>query len=177
MTILLIILAIIAIPFILALFMRKEYRIVRETVIDQPTPTVFEFVKKLKNQERYNKWTMMDPNVRKEMKGTDGTVGFIATWDSDNKKVGTGQQEIVEIKEGERIRLALQFFKPFKGKANASMNVVPQGSNQTKLTWEFNSGMNYPMNIMIPLLNIEKLLGKDLDESLVLLKSILENKN
>ena len=37
---------------------------------------------------------MMDRNVKKSFKGTDGTVGFVAAWDSDNKKVGKGEQEV-----------------------------------------------------------------------------------
>lgn len=36
---------------------------------------------------------MLDPNMEKEFKGTDGTVGFIYGWNG-NKEGGEGEQEI-----------------------------------------------------------------------------------
>lgn len=40
---------------------------------------------------------MTDPNMRKNFKGTDGTVGFCYAWDG-NKKAGKGEQEIIALK-------------------------------------------------------------------------------
>jgi hypothetical protein len=46
--------------------------------------------------------------------------------------------------------------------------------NQTKLSWGMSSRMKYPMNIMLLFMNMDKLLGKDLELSLGNLKGILE---
>ena len=46
--------------------------------------------------------------------GTDGTVGFISAWESDIKNVGSGEQEILNIVEGERLGYEIRFLKPFK---------------------------------------------------------------
>jgi len=32
--------------------------------------------------------------------GNDGTVGFVLAWDSTNKSVGKGEQEITNVEEG-----------------------------------------------------------------------------
>jgi hypothetical protein len=37
---------------------------------------------------------MMDPDMKKTYRGTDGTVGFVSEWESNKKDVGTGEQEI-----------------------------------------------------------------------------------
>lgn len=174
LTIVLIIAALIAILLVIALFIKKEYTIERETIISKPKEDVFNYIKFLKNQDNYNKWVMTDPNAKREYKGTDGSVGFVSAWDSDNKQVGKGEQEIKGIKEAERIDLEIRFIKPFEGKAESYIATEPIAGNQTKIKWNFNSGMKYPMNIMLLFVDIPGMLGKDLETSLVNLKSVLE---
>src|SRR5690554_3238911 len=104
---------IIAIPLIAALFVNKEYGVEKEVVIDKPEAVVFEYIKHLKNQDNFSKWATMDPAMNKTYRGTDGTVGFVSAWDSDSASVGSGEQEIMKIVEGERIDYELRFLKPF----------------------------------------------------------------
>src|SRR5215467_13526347 len=110
--VLLIIALIVAILLIAAALMKDEYSIERETVINKPKQEVFNYIRQLKNQLNYNKWTMIDPNAKKEFRGTDGTTGFVFAWDSDNKQVGKGEQSIERIVDGERIDFGLHFIKP-----------------------------------------------------------------
>src|SRR5438128_148750 len=107
--ILLIIAFLVAIPLIIALFTKSEYTVEREITINRPNDQVFDYIKHLKNQENYSKWVMMDPGMKREFKGTDGTAGFIYTWDSKKDDVGKGEQKIVRIKDGERIDSELHF--------------------------------------------------------------------
>ncbi len=114
--ILIAILIIIAIPLIMALFIRKDYRIEREIIINKPKPIVFDYLKYLKNQDYYSTWVMMDPQMKKTFTGTDGTVGFIYAGDA-NKKAGKGAQVITNIVEGEKINVEVRFIKPMEGVA------------------------------------------------------------
>ena len=88
---------------LVALFVKKDYAVKREITISKPNQQVFEYIKYLKNQDNYSKWNMMDPAMTKTYSGTDGTVGFVAAWDSQNENVGKGEQEIKGITEGERM--------------------------------------------------------------------------
>jgi hypothetical protein len=117
---------------------------------------------------------MRDPSMRKSYSGTDGTPGFVYAWDSDEKDAGKGEQEIKRILNDEQIDTELRFEKPFKNVSQALMVVNDVGGNQTKVKWSFASRMNYPMNIMLLFVNFEKLLGTDMETSLVRLKGILE---
>ena len=168
--ILIVIAVIIAIPLIVALFVKKEYVVQSEITINKPSQEVFDFVKLLKNQEYYNKWVMADPNMKKDLKGTDGTVGFIYAWDG-NDQVGQGEQEIKNIQDGREINTELRFIRPMEGLANTKMATIPEGG-QTKVTWEMRGESKYPMNFMN--LFIGKMLGKDQMTSLNRLKEILE---
>ncbi|HRI20200.1 MAG TPA: SRPBCC family protein [Panacibacter sp.] len=174
MTVLIIILIIIAIPLIVALFTKKEYAVEREIIISKPKLQVFNYIKFLKNQNNYSVWNMKDPGMKQEFKGTDGAIGFTSAWDSKDKNVGKGEQEIKKITESESIDLSLHFIKPFEGLADARMATLFVSENETKVTWGFRSKMKYPMNIMLLIMNMDKMLGKDLATGLENLKRELE---
>jgi hypothetical protein len=112
--------------------------------------------------------------MKRDYKGTDGTAGFIYFWDSENKQVGKGEQEIIKITEGERIDYEIRFIKPFAGTSSSYMATEPVSPGQTKVIWVFKGMRNYPMKIMHLLLNLKKMLGKDLATGLATLKTVLE---
>jgi len=165
---------IIALVLIAALFVKKSYTIERSVTINHPKQQVYDFVKLIRNSEQYSKWVMADPNSRRQMRGEDGTVGFVYAWDSDMKNVGKGEQEIVALVDGERIDHEIRFAKPFEGKADVTMQTKSDGNGQTIVVWAFSSAMKYPINIMMLFVNFEKMLGNDMQESLANLKALLE---
>ena len=171
-----IVLIIIAIPLVVALFVKKTYSVEREIIIARPPHIVFNYLKYLKNQDKFSKWATMDPNMKKEYRGVDGTVGFVSAWESQDKNVGKGEQEIKKILEGKRIDFELRFIKPFAAVAKAYMTTDQMSRNETIVNWGFESSMKYPMNLML-LFNMEKMIGNDLATGLANLKNQLENKD
>jgi hypothetical protein len=175
MHILVIILSVLASIFVLllvvALFAKKGYVTYRDIIIDAPQQKVFDYLKQIKNQDNFNKWIMADPNMKREFKGTDGTVGFIYAWNG-NKEAGEGEQEIKAITEGKNIETEIRFVRPFAGIAQAKMSAEPLQNNQTNVSWSTSSTMKYPLNIMLSM--IVKMLEKDMATSLTTLKNVLE---
>lgn len=112
--ILLVVVIIICILLIIALFVKKDYTIEREISISKPKREVFDYIKHLKNQDNYSKWVMTDPSMKKDFKGTDGTVGFIYAWDSKDKNAGKGEEEIINLIEGEKLDVEVRFERPLK---------------------------------------------------------------
>jgi uncharacterized protein YndB with AHSA1/START domain len=168
------IIGIIALALVTAALVKKEYAVEREIVINKPKADVFAYILALKNQDNFSVWAMRDPNMKKEFKGTDGTVGFVSAWDSQNEHVGKGEQEIKKITPGERIDYELRFIKPFEATDYAYMSTEAVTENQTKVKWGFNGKMPYPMNLMLLFMDMDKMLGKDLEAGLNNLKGILE---
>jgi hypothetical protein len=160
---------------LIALVVKKTYNIERSIVIDQPGHVVYEYLRYLRNQEKYSKWFMLDPDMKKTLTGTDGEVGAVYTWDG-NKRAGAGEQEIKHLVPNERIDIEIRFIRPFKGLAQTPFSIKAAGETQTNVTWGMGSAMNYPMNFMLLFMDMDKLLGKQLEESLVNLKNELENK-
>jgi hypothetical protein len=159
---------------IIALFTKKEYGFEREITIDKPCKVVFDYVKLLKNQANYSKWATIDPDMKRDLRGTDGAVGFVYAWDSENKKVGKGEQTIKKISEGEYIEFDLHFMRPFDSKATVRMVTEVISENRTKVRWGFDSYMKYPMNLLLLTMNMEKMIGDDFTIGLRNLKGILE---
>ena len=162
---------IVALPMIVALFVKREYCIERYIVINKPKKEIFNYIRFLKNQDAYNKWVMMDPNMKKEFKGIDGTVGFIYAWNGNNK-AGEGEQEIKNIVEEELLNTELRFVRPFAGVGHALLKTQSFSENTTKVIWGMRGTSSYPLNLTN--LFIPNLLGKDLDISLATLKNVLE---
>ena len=165
---------IIAIPLIVALFVRKDYAVEESIVINKPKSEVFDYIKHLKNQDNFSKWATMDPNMKKTYRGTDGTVGFVSAWESDNENVGAGEQEILKITEGERMDFELRFLKPFESTQVAYMTTETVSENKTKVKWGFSGKMSYPMNLMMLFMDFEEMIGDDFQVGLKKLKTNLE---
>lgn len=163
-----------AIPLITALFIKKEYAVEKEIIINKPRSEVFEYIRFLKNQDNFSKWAMMDPEMEKTYRGVDGEVGFVSAWKSDNEDVGVGEQEIIKITDGERIDYELRFFEPFEATDNAYMITESAGDGKTLVKWGFDGKMAYPMNLMFLFMDFDAMLGDDLQTGLDRLKVELE---
>ena len=168
------ILGLIALLLIVAAFVKRDINVTKEVIINKSRQDVFSYVKLLKNQDNFSKWASMDANMKKTYTGTDGTVGFVSSWESNNKNVGVGEQEILKIEEGNRIDYALRFFKPIKANSDAFISFEDASTNQTKVKWGFKSRMPYPFNLMCVVMNMEEMCGKDLEVGLDKLKNIME---
>jgi len=63
---------------IVPIFTKRKLRVEREIIINKPCLQVFGFVKILKNQDHFSVWAQKDPEMLKEYRGIDGTVGFVS---------------------------------------------------------------------------------------------------
>ncbi len=165
--ILIVLLAIIAIPLIIALFVKKEFTSEREIIIDRPVSQVYDYVKYVQNQDNFGKWQLSDPEAKLVSEGTDGTVGFTYRWDGD--KVGKGSQTITGLVEDEKVETELDF--GFGEPARSYILTEATGPSQTKVTWGIAGRSPYPLNLMGLFFDI----GDDFAEGLQNLKTLLEN--
>jgi hypothetical protein len=174
LSIILVLVGLVVMFLIVGLVAKTGYVIERSVLINKPKQQVFDYIKLLRNQDYYSKWVMVDPGMKKVFTGTDGAVGFTYAWNSTAKKnAGAGEMEIKSIKEGERIESEIRFERPMKAVSHAVFATENTGA-QTKATWIFQSEMKYPMNAMMLIIPFEKMLGRDMEESLALLKKNLE---
>lgn len=140
------VLIVIVLLLIVALFIPKTYTVSVSEIINKPKQEVYNYVKLVKNQEKYSVWVMEDPNLKPKYVGTDGTVGFISSWESEI--VGVGEQEITRMIEGERIDVDLRFKKPMEGNQKAATILEAISLSETKITADFYGNDPYPFNLL-----------------------------
>jgi hypothetical protein len=160
---------------IFAAVYKKEYSSSKEIIIAKPLTTVFDYLVLLKNQDNFSVWAKMDTTMKKSYRGIDGTVGFVSAWESKKEEVGKGEQEIKKIVPNKEIDYELRFISPFTSTDNGSIKTEIVDSTHTKVIWGFDGRMNFPMNILILAMDMENMIGKDLEMGLSNLKGILEN--
>ncbi|WP_028978533.1 SRPBCC family protein [Sporocytophaga myxococcoides] len=164
------ILGLIALFLIVAIFVPKKYAIEREITINKPRSQVFDYIKHVKNQNHFSEYVLMDPEMKKDYRGSDANVGFVFAWDGE--KAGKGEQEIKNIKEGEKVDLELRFVKPMENTANAYFATESESPNATKVKWAMYGESKYPINLMTLIMSGN--LETSMDKSLQRLKTILE---
>ena len=172
-TILIILAAIIVLFLLIAMLSSKQMGIEKTIIINKPVQQVFDYVKFVRNHDNFSVWAMMDPDMKKEYRGSDGQPGFVFAWDSSKKKnIGAGEQEIKKITAGKTIEHELRFIRPMQSVAKAVFIFEPVSANSTKVQWGFYSQMKFPSNAMKPM--IQNMLGKQLETGLQNLKNVLE---
>ena len=171
-TVLIVIAGFIVLLLLVALFTKKDFTLEKQIIINRSKQQVFDYLKMIRNQEQYSVWVMKDPNIKIVYTGTDGTEGFTSSWESNDKNVGIGEQEIVKITEGESMQVEIRFKKPFEGTNHALTTVTTMDDNITKVTNLFYGKSKLPMNLMN--LAMDKMVGKDMQQNLVNMKNNLE---
>ncbi|MFM7005631.1 MAG: SRPBCC family protein [Flavobacteriales bacterium] len=167
----------IALLLIIALFIPTQVEVKRQIKINRSQAEVFNYVSMLHNQPNYGVWWKADPNMKITTTGTDGRVGFVNAWDSKDENVGAGQQKITAIDSSarrSRLTIELKFIRPFESVNPSYIETAAIATKQTKVTWSITSKMPYPFNLMGAIMNMEEMLGSDLEKGLKNLKSILE---
>ena len=164
----------IAVIAVAAFVTPTECKVEREITISRPKGAVFDYVKHIKNQNTWGPWYKKDPAMKQDFKGNDGFVGFVYSWKSANEDIGSGEQEIKRIAEGDRIDTELRFKEPFESKADAYMLTEATGPQTTKVRWGFTTNVPRPMNLMMLAVDMDAMVGKDFQEGLDNLKQILE---
>ncbi|HMV79926.1 MAG TPA: SRPBCC family protein [Leptospiraceae bacterium] len=164
---------------ILAVISPNDFILERTTVISKPKDKVFSELKFLKNHEKWNAWSKKDPKMKKEFKGTDGAPGFISSWESEHEEVGTAEQEILNITEGQKIETQIRFKKPFTANFMSYIILESSGENSTKVLLGMSDKMKFPMTVISFIVNVclgnQNKIISNMDESLKNLKTLLES--
>jgi len=167
-----ILLALVVIVLIMAAFAPSEVSVERSTVILAPRPAVFAHVQTFEKRDAWSPWMKLDPNMKLERIGQDGTVGAISKWEG-NEDVGKGQEQFTLITPNERIENTITFLEPWESKSNGWMQLADEKEG-TKVTWGMKSPMPFPMGIMALFMDMDGMIGKDFEKGLADLKAIVE---
>lgn len=166
-------LAIIGVTLVTALFVSNEVVYEKSISINAPIDSVWANTNSLAAMDKWSPWVDLDPNMKKSITGTDGTIGAMSAWESDNDKVGKGSQTITKIEKPTLFEADLKFYTPYESEAVGYVILAQEGEG-TKATWGFKSVMPYPFNVSKLFMSMENMMGDDWTKGLNKLKEISE---
>jgi uncharacterized protein YndB with AHSA1/START domain len=155
---------------ILPVFLSSKSNVVRTTLINAPSDSVFNYLSDLKNFKDWSPWSSKDPNMVVTIEGTGS--GSVYSW-KGNDQVGSGSMTITNIEAGKSVDVALKFIEPWESQANVKWSVAPEG-NVTKVSWGMSQDLSYGQKYFG--LMMDKMIGPDFELGLAKLKANLEKK-
>lgn len=148
------------------------FRVERKAVIQAPPGKVFVLVNDFKQWTAWSPWEKKDPAMKRTFGTTTIGKGAVYAWDG-NKDVGKGSMEITDSVAPSRIRLRLDFEKPFEAHNIVTFTLAPQG-NTTEVGWVMEGRVPYFAKIIHVFLDMDAMVGKDFEAGLAAMKTAAE---
>jgi hypothetical protein len=149
---------------------------VERSVMTSATPTVVHrILGDLKRYSEWSPWEKLDPEMKKTIAGEPGTVGSSYAWDG-NSQVGAGKMTFTGITP-ERFDIRLEFFRPMASTSAVSW-LIAEEDGMTKVTWAMDgNNESIAAKAFSMFVDMDKMLGKDFDNGLAVLKTIAEQES
>lgn len=164
---------------VLGFLLPDKVHVSRATVINAPAEEVFALIGDFHQWDAWSPWAKMDPNAKFEITGAG--LGQRMAWKSDNREVGSGAQEIIELTAPSKMKTALNFGD--MGRAHASFTLEAQSDTATRVTWALDTNMRegvpvlrQPMATFMGFF-MDQFMDKPYTQGLANLKSLAENKS
>jgi effector-binding domain-containing protein len=164
-------LVIVVLIILIAGFMQpKDLSIERSVSINASHNVVFNQIKFFKNWTNWSPMVDKEPNIKISYLGLDGQFGSSFQWKSDD--LGEGEVSNTGIFNN-RLDYNVQFISPWESNADGSFITEDLGNNNSKVTWKMVKHGTFPFNAFNYF--IEKIIGKDFENGLSLLKKYAES--
>lgn len=164
--------AIVAIILVVAATRPDDFRVERSTTIAAAPATVFGHVNDFHRWQAWSPWEKLDPQLKRDFSGPTSGAGAVYAW-AGNSDVGEGRMTITESRPAERVRINLEFIKPFEAMNTTEFVFKPQGSG-TAVTWSMVGEHNFFSKVMCLFMDMDTMVGEDFERGLATLKAVSE---
>lgn len=162
----------IAAVLIVALTKPDTFRVERSLAVKAPADAIYPLVADFHRWTSWSPYEGRDPAMKRAFGGSAAGKGATYAWDGNNN-VGAGQMEILEADGPSRLRIKLDFERPFEGHNTAEFTFVPQG-DATLVTWAMHGPAPFLSKVMQVFINMDSMIGRDFEAGLVGLKKLTE---
>lgn len=169
--ILLAIVVLIAAVLVFAATRPDSFHIERSVIVQAPPQALYPQIADFRRWQAWSPYEKLDPAMRRSYEGAERGQGAVYAWDGD--KSGAGRMEIVESIEPSRVRIHLDFLRPFKARNTAEFVLTPEGEG-TRLSWAMYGPDSYVGKLMGLFFDRDAMFGKDFEKGLASLKALAE---
>lgn len=171
-TVVIAVVALIAILLVYAALKPDTFRVERSTTIRAAPEKIFPLVNDLHQWERWSPWEKVDPAIQRAYSGAEGGVGAVYEWNG-NKRIGQGRMEIVESQPSTKVVLKIDFIQPMEGHNKIDFVITQRGDVST-LSHAMYGPSPYISRLMTIFFSMDKMIGSKFEEGLASLKAIVE---
>ena len=164
---------VIAVAVILAFAATRpdSFRVERSTTIKAPPEKVFALINDFHQWGAWSPWEKIDADLKRDYSGAASGVGAVYGW--EGKKTGNGRMEILESSPSSKIKIKLDFFKPFEAHNTAEFSVQAK-DDKTEVNWAMHGPSNFMTKLMGVFMSMDKIVGKDFETGLDNMKAAAE---
>ena len=148
------------------------FRVQRAAGIKAPPEKIFALINDFGRWSAWSPWEKKDPAMKRTFVATTSGKGAVYAWEG-NKDVGQGRMEIAESVPPSRIRIKLDFVKPFEARNIVEFTLEPKG-DITNVTWSMQGDSPYIAKVIQVFISMDSMVGKDFEAGLASLKAIAE---
>ena len=171
-TILIVLVALIALVLIVAATRPDNFRVERSVVVAAPSEKIFPLIDILQNWRAWSPYERKDPAMQRTYSGAASGVGAAYAW-KGNKEVGEGRMEIVESTPPSTVRFKLDFAVPFEAHNEAVFTLEPVAGG-TRVGWAMTGASPFMFKLMGLFVNMDTMIGRDFEAGLAALKAQAE---
>ncbi len=154
-------------------FLRPNlFSLTRSLDMGAPPEKIFAQLNDFKNWKAWSPWEKMDPAMQRSHSGAPSGKGAKYAWNG-NKKVGEGNMQITKSVAPSSIMLDLNFLKPMKASNITEFKITPRGAG-SEVHWEMRGPSTVVMRIFHAVMDMDAMVGKDFEQGLRNLKSVVE---
>ncbi|TFV35449.1 polyketide cyclase [Bradyrhizobium frederickii] len=157
---------------VFALTKPDTFRVERSLAVKAPAGAIYPQVADFHRWTGWSPYENRDPAMKRSFGGPSEGKGATYAWDGNNN-VGAGRMEILEANGPSKVRIKLDFERPFEGHNTAEFTFVPQG-DATLVTWAMYGPAPFMSKIMQVFINMDSMIGKDFEAGLASLKKLTE---
>jgi uncharacterized protein YndB with AHSA1/START domain len=149
------------------------FRVERSTIIAASPERIFGLIDDLQAWPSWSPYEKLDPNTKHKYEGPRHGVGASCSW-AGNSKVGEGKMTIIESTPYERIRIRLDFVRPFKA-TNQGEFTFTRGANGLNVTWAMSGEAGFACKTFTLFMNMDRMIGKEFEAGLAEMKRVAES--
>ena len=157
---------------VVALTKPDTFRVERSLAVKAPAAAIYPLVSDFHRWTGWSPYENRDPAMKRTFGGAASGKGATYAWDGNNN-VGAGNMEILEASTPSKLRIKLDFERPFEGHNTAEFTFVPQG-DATLVTWAMYGPAPFMSKVMQVFISMDNMIGKDFEVGLANLKSLSE---
>ncbi len=145
-----------------------SFRVQRAAAIQAPPERIYQNIADFERWRAWSPYEKKDPAMKRSIRGK------VYEWQG-NGDVGEGRMEIVEAAAPAKVRIKLDFTRPFEAHNMVVFSLEPKG-DATHVTWDMQGPMPFVSKVICLFVDMDRMVGADFEAGLASLKALAEGK-